>query len=64
MAYLIGRGVAPAGHATTLLGVRLYYVFYGPVLASDKAFEGKVCHSTPTQHPPLSPIQNAWQIGD
>ena len=36
------EGYMPNGWLGMLLGVRLWYGFYGSVLASEAAFEGKV----------------------
>ena len=39
---MLEEGYSANGWLGMLLGVRLYYVFYGSVLASDAAFEGKM----------------------
>ncbi len=39
---MMERGYRPKGWLGMLLGVRLWYGFYGAVLEDDKAFESKL----------------------
>ena len=44
---MMERGYRPKGWLGMLLGMRLWYGFYGAVLEDDKAFERKVTELCP-----------------
>ena len=68
---MLEEGYRPNGWLGMLLGVRIWYGFYGSVLGSEDAFEGKMAElcrelgdrgKCATPHLMVLPVQDEWDL--